>query len=1354
MKSRNGFTMVELLAVIVILSIIMVILIPAVSNVSKNTKESILQSKISTIETSASKYGDDNINTYQKCTNALESGGIDIDAYKDCIISVDDLVGLGYLEYDTTKGNASFIGNPVTGDRIDGTVLLCYNAHTISIDAIYYEKDSEAGGMVHYSCPAVSESGNYSLSIGSYRKDFYWGTHETFKTKIYTKGNFKSLTCETTGPFTCDIEDNYLNVTLDDSGTPSSEHGYYFVYVDAVYEEGGEEHTLYASLNTNYYVVSYDVEGYTRGMCMKTLTSETYRVKGSHTGDFSVSGTSDDLNATIKDKILYMNSGSNTGEKTFRITEGNAGLTKDIVRQVYKLSVDEHVTNVIVGDVAKRIKLNAGGTGKITVTLDSNAASISANNSSFSTSIVLTNQDYFYIKGNSIGTVVITIKGELCGEVTEEVNVSNIRLDNTDIPKYLYFNGGTRQNNDKTQFKSKISGSLVNDFSCTVYKNNNGKYVENTDYLNCRIENDTIILETTNGENVYNDVSDFKINIKSESQGSLDIYIPIIYKTSLYFKKNGDTVTKICKNVSDYNTTDTIMISGSNLGVLDTAGKSCDGSVNNIVFDSMTDYYLVNLGNSSTNPSINYTNNCASSGGTYGNMALKRHRVTSEQLSSSLPYKIDYNNTGKSVILLRENNGNRLGELDYHVYSLESEVSSLTLGVNTTSTRIKITYAATGRLNYNISSGYYARVNIISRDTFSYDPDNINKVFTDVITISTYRTGSTSLVISGDDCGKLTIPINVMNVFAINLDGGKYGTVKDKTLTCMEQNPGKGCYVTLPDFTVDDGITKLGWSTNINGGNNVSIGKSILLDNRNKGTTYYAIANNPIPNCMFSNVPSDIYGTTSLYLTCSDIGGGLESSDITINSLSVNNDKVRLESISKTNDTVANGYRYEIKVNPNGYYGPFRITLNDGVVSDKYGLTNKEATTGDIVSAENEYVNYYLIGKNNSSDVIAFLYQNKVLGNASSGYTLKVYGESEMKDFTTAPWDNYASKITDIAIASGITSIGKNAFYGVGITNISIPDSVSLIGESAFESTSLKMLNVNAETISKRSFANNLDLSTLTIGSNVRTIDQYAFSTNTSLSDITFNEGVKYIREYAFIDSNLGDLVMPKSLETIGDYAFYNFKGESVDISNAYVGIAPFRGVNFKEVKASTLEVDNNIVYNGEILIFVPDKLEGEIPIREGTTTIIFDSLNGFVNDDNKKMSLYMPASVTSIESRINLNISSIEVDANNENYASKDGVLYNKDLSNLISIPSYYPKAEYTIDSASISSYAMMNNITLNTVYLTSNVKSIGSSAIYGRTPLGIKKVVNDSNVLFSMYYYDVNYSLDITSSASSSGQ
>lgn len=283
--------------------------------------------------------------------------------------------------------------------------------------------------------------------------------------------------------------------------------------------------------------------------------------------------------------------------------------------------------------------------------------------------------------------------------------------------------------------------------------------------------NDTVILETTNGEDIYDNVEDLKVNVKSVRDGSLDIFIPVIYKTSLYFRENNNTVTKVCKEVGSDLSNNTITIHGVNLGVLDSSGKTCDSTKNNIVFDSMTDYYLVDLGNNPSQPAISLSNNCANNGGRYGQMSLVRHNVTSTQYDSSLPYKLGRTNTGKAVIYLRENNGNRLAELDYNVYSLKSNLNSITLGVNRESAEITISYAATGKLSYSVSNSWTASVNVVSQSNFSYEPDNINKVFTDKIKIRSYRTGTTYLVIKGADCGELRIPIYVTNVFQINLMG-------------------------------------------------------------------------------------------------------------------------------------------------------------------------------------------------------------------------------------------------------------------------------------------------------------------------------------------------------------------------------------------------------------------------------------------------------------------------------------------------------------------------------------------------------------------------------------------------------
>ena len=71
--------------------------------------------------------------------------------------------------------------------------------------------------------------------------------------------------------------------------------------------------------------------------------------------------------------------------------------------------------------------------------------------------------------------------------------------------------------------------------------------------------------------------------------------------------------------------------------------------------------------------------------------------------------------------------------------------------------------------------------------------------------------------------------------------------------------------------------------------------------------------------------------------------------------------------------------------------------------------------------------------------------------------TLSISGTGDMYDFTqtTSPWLNLKNSVTNVIFPSGITSIGKNAFYGFSkLKSIIIPNSVTTIGEGTFSSCS------------------------------------------------------------------------------------------------------------------------------------------------------------------------------------------------------------------------------------------------------------------------------------------------------------
>lgn len=63
MKNKKGFTLVELLAVIVILGILTAIAVPSVLGISKKIKENMWESKLKTIEVATELYIEDNKNT-------------------------------------------------------------------------------------------------------------------------------------------------------------------------------------------------------------------------------------------------------------------------------------------------------------------------------------------------------------------------------------------------------------------------------------------------------------------------------------------------------------------------------------------------------------------------------------------------------------------------------------------------------------------------------------------------------------------------------------------------------------------------------------------------------------------------------------------------------------------------------------------------------------------------------------------------------------------------------------------------------------------------------------------------------------------------------------------------------------------------------------------------------------------------------------------------------------------------------------------------------------------------------------------------------------------------------------------
>ncbi len=172
----------------------------------------------------------------------------------------------------------------------------------------------------------------------------------------------------------------------------------------------------------------------------------------------------------------------------------------------------------------------------------------------------------------------------------------------------------------------------------------------------------------------------------------------------------------------------------------------------------------------------------------------------------------------------------------------------------------------------------------------------------------------------------------------------------------------------------------------------------------------------------------------------------------------------------------------------------------------------------------------------------------------------------------------------------------------------------------------------------------------------------------------SFIEGIEYVE-------------IPDTVTSLGDYAFHDFtKLKSIEIPNSVttIGVEAFR-------QCSSLT---------------------SITIPEGVTSIG----NRAFDDCGSLTSISISDSVTSI-GRMAFNCSSltsIDVSGNNKNYSSVDGVLFNKDKTELIQYPRKKEGTNYKIPNSvtNIGERAFCDCSSLTSITIPEGVTRIGDSA------------------------------------------
>ena len=323
---------------------------------------------------------------------------------------------------------------------------------------------------------------------------------------------------------------------------------------------------------------------------------------------------------------------------------------------------------------------------------------------------------------------------------------------------------------------------------------------------------------------------------------------------------------------------------------------------------------------------------------------------------------------------------------------------------------------------------------------------------------------------------------------------------------------------------------------------------------------------------------------------------------------------------------------------------------------------------------------------------------------------------------------NNCKNLTSVVIPDGVKTIGYSAFGSCdNLKSVTIPDSVTCICSSAFTnclSLSSVIIPNSVTSIGYDVFFYCPSLTSVTLSDNVTTIA--CFGSCSSLTSIDIPYGVTVIDTGAFKDcSNLRSVTIPDTVTWIGFQAFENCTSlTSVTIPESVNSIAPNAFHGCSSLKSINVDDNNPIFCSIDGIIFDKEKTTlFKYPANSASTYTVPNGVTGIYDeafeDCTKITSIILPKSVTRIGMLPFSNctgLTDITVDKNNTCYSSVDGVLFDKEITKLISYPSGSANTNYIIPEGvkSIELFAFSGCVNLEIVTLPKSMTTVDDQSFY----------------------------------------
>jgi hypothetical protein len=238
-------------------------------------------------------------------------------------------------------------------------------------------------------------------------------------------------------------------------------------------------------------------------------------------------------------------------------------------------------------------------------------------------------------------------------------------------------------------------------------------------------------------------------------------------------------------------------------------------------------------------------------------------------------------------------------------------------------------------------------------------------------------------------------------------------------------------------------------------------------------------------------------------------------------------------------------------------------------------------------------------------------------------------------------------------------------------------------------------------------------LSSYTVSDTITSIGYVAFFRCVSLSSINLPEGLTSIGRAFEECGSLRSISLPSTLSSVEYRAFRNCSSlSSVSLPEGLTGIED--EAFWRCGSLTSINFPSTLKSIGDWAFFECDNLTG-INLPAGLTGIG----DGAFAYCGSLTSVSLPASLTSIGYGAFspcVSLASIDVNSDNKDYTSKDGVLFNKSFTELIAYPAGKKLSSYTVADTvtGIMDWAFYESGSLVSISLPDSLISIGEAAFY----------------------------------------